>query len=269
MSAYLIYDMAFQLHASSLWDSLVVTGGTKSMVMKKLISIVMLLTLSMAVYAQNDVTKFLGIPVEGTKAEMIQKLKAKGFQKPITTDALVGEFNGEKVNVFVVMNRKSKVCRIMLADVNLVDKDGIKSRFNRLCRQFANNPKYISMKNYSIGEGEDVTYEIAVHKKRYEAIFYQRPTVIDSATIQREIRPILLSRYTEAQLANPTREIQADIQGVFNEHVMRSCLGRPVWFMVSEYDGKYYITMFYDNMSDQKTTKSLYNRTSRANGDDL
>lgn len=35
---------------------------------------------AVALYAQDRVvTRFLGIPVDGTKAEMIQKLKAKGF----------------------------------------------------------------------------------------------------------------------------------------------------------------------------------------------
>lgn len=47
--------------------------------MKKFLSVVLMLTLSVAMYAQKDVTKFLGIPVDGTKSAMIQKLKAKGF----------------------------------------------------------------------------------------------------------------------------------------------------------------------------------------------
>ena len=47
--------------------------------MKKII-IVMLLFVSMVANAQKDVTKFLGIPVDGLKPAMMQKLKAKGFQ---------------------------------------------------------------------------------------------------------------------------------------------------------------------------------------------
>lgn len=48
--------------------------------MKKLLSITMLLISSLFIYAQQDVTKFLGIPVDGSKSEMIQKLKAKGIR---------------------------------------------------------------------------------------------------------------------------------------------------------------------------------------------
>ena len=38
----------------------------------------LLLIVSTTVFAQKEVTKFLGIPVDGFKSEMIQKLKAKG-----------------------------------------------------------------------------------------------------------------------------------------------------------------------------------------------
>ena len=44
-----------------------------------LLSILMLFTVSIAMYGQREVTKFLGIPVDGNKSEMIRKLKEKGF----------------------------------------------------------------------------------------------------------------------------------------------------------------------------------------------
>ena len=47
--------------------------------MKRILLLLLLLTVSLAVYAQSNVTKFLGIPVEGTKSAMIQNLKTKGF----------------------------------------------------------------------------------------------------------------------------------------------------------------------------------------------
>ena len=45
--------------------------------MKKLALIITTLLLSVSVFAQEDVTKFLGIPVDGFKPEMIKKLKEK------------------------------------------------------------------------------------------------------------------------------------------------------------------------------------------------
>ena len=46
---------------------------------KKTILLFMLLILPVTFYAQNDVTKFLDIPIDGYKPEMVQKLKSKGF----------------------------------------------------------------------------------------------------------------------------------------------------------------------------------------------
>ena len=66
--------------------------------MKKTFSIVVLLIFSIVVYAQKDVTQFLGIPVDGSKSEMIKKLKDKGFKTvPWMEDVLTGECNGTEV----------------------------------------------------------------------------------------------------------------------------------------------------------------------------
>lgn len=46
-------------------------------------SFLMFLMLGVYAFAQKDVTQFLGIPVDGTKTEMVQKLKAKGFKYKI------------------------------------------------------------------------------------------------------------------------------------------------------------------------------------------
>lgn len=58
--------------------------------MRNLLTTAMLLVLTVATYAQKDVTKFLGIPIDGTRSAMIQKLKAKGFTYNSTYDYLEG-----------------------------------------------------------------------------------------------------------------------------------------------------------------------------------
>ena len=58
---------------------------------------------------------FLGIPVDGTKSAMIQKLKAKGYTYNATLDILEGEFNGQPVFISVV-TENNKVYRICLLD---------------------------------------------------------------------------------------------------------------------------------------------------------
>ncbi|MDR1552874.1 MAG: hypothetical protein LBS69_05365 [Prevotellaceae bacterium] len=213
--------------------------------------------LSLPLYAQKDVTQFLGIPVDGYKHEMIQKLKAKGFTvSPSNKDVLVGEFNGTKVNIHVVTNN-NKVYRIMVSDAISQGETDIKIRFNKLCQQFQNNEKYmpasLSESDYTIPEDEDISYEMSVKNKRYEAVFCQVPN-IDTAVIMKEFGSFLLTKYTEEQLSNFTEE---EVQKESIPYILDKIDKKSVWFMISELYGKYYITMFYDNE---------YNR---ANGEDL
>ena len=219
--------------------------------MKKLLSITMLLISSLFIYAQQDVTKFLGIPVAGSKSEMIQKLKAKGYtSSPLDKDVLVGEFNGADVNIHVVTNN-NKVYRIMIWDVNNIDETAIQIRFNRLCEQFVNNSKYSSLplEEYMIPDDEDISYEITVHKKRYEAVFYQKT---DETFMAKQIEAAF-PQYTKEQLANPSEELRAEIVNFVTQYISK----KAVWFMINERLGKYCITMYYDNE---------YNN---ANGEDL
>jgi hypothetical protein len=135
--------------------------------------------LSVSLYAQKDVTQFLGIPVDGTKSEMIAKLKAKGYtSNSLDKNILVGEFNGREVNIHIVTNN-NKVYRIMVIDAISQSEGSIKIRFNYLCQQFDNNKKYVSatLSDQTISEDEDISYEMSVNNKRYQAAFYQSPNI--------------------------------------------------------------------------------------------
>jgi hypothetical protein len=143
--------------------------------MKKILSVTFLLMLSVALHAQKEVTKFLGIPVDGSKSSMIQKLKNKGFVYDPSTDRLKGVFNGQRVNVYVVTNN-NRVCRIMVCDKNTCDEGQIKIRYNTLCRQFANNQKYVPLDAEELSESEDISYEMSVNNKQYQVAYAQLPT---------------------------------------------------------------------------------------------
>lgn len=140
--------------------------------MKRLSIVIVSLLMSMLCIAQNnDVTLFLGIPVDGTKSAMVQKLKAKGFTYDATLDMLEGEFNGQPVFISVV-TENNKIYRICIFDKNETTASQIKIRFNTLCRQFEKNGKYLPVNDYQeIGESEDISYEMLVHKKEYQAAF--------------------------------------------------------------------------------------------------
>lgn len=145
--------------------------------MKKILLSLTLLMLSVAMYAQNEVTKFLGIPIDGTKAAMIQKLKAKGFTYNAQLGLLEGTFNGENVYISILTN-KSKVWRIAVTDKTGRDEGQIKIRFNKLCQQFADNQKYYSLNGtQELSDDDDISYEMYAHHKQFEAIYYQLPYI--------------------------------------------------------------------------------------------
>lgn len=60
---------------------------------------------------------------------------------PSYPDVLTGRLNGHEVNIFVKTSN-NKVYRIMAADANTEKKHNIRIRYNKLIRQFANDPAY-------------------------------------------------------------------------------------------------------------------------------
>ena len=80
----------------------------------------------------------------------------------------------------------------MVCDVNTQDEGDIRIRFNRLCGQFENNSRYISLADdQTIPQGEDISYEMAVHSKKYDALFYQAPLEVDSAELANELQNMI------------------------------------------------------------------------------
>ena len=213
--------------------------------MKKLF-VFLLLLISMTATAQKDVTKFLGIPVDGSKTTMIQKLKAKGFVYNQKNDILTGQFNDYDVIISVVTNN-NKVSRIVVADKNEVDESNIKIRFNKLCGQFERNKKYVSTEDQRIPDDEDISYRMIVDKKRYEAIFYKIPETFDSLTMAKEVGDIVLSRFKKEELDNPTEEILNELEELKRDYSLNLLSKSPVWFLIDEVYGKYRIIMYYDN----------------------
>lgn len=228
--------------------------------MKRLLVLLLLAATVVSASAQRDVTKFLGIPVDGTKAEMKRKLIEKGFTptKEQGYDNLEGEFNGRDVYVYIVTNN-NKVYRIMVSDVKLSDEAEIKNRYNKLVGQFERNERYVTPEDYWIPDEEDISYEMNVHKKTYQTAYFQCSSMEqeDILTLRNEVRSEMLKKYTEEQLENPTEEINSEADAIERELIIERFQNKLVWFRIRQLDGKYYILMFYDN---------VYNQ---ANGEDL
>lgn len=231
------------------------------MKIKLLLAVTALFSVSILVNAQiqitSTVTKFLGIPIDGTKRGMVQKLIDKGYDYNDDYDCLEGEFNGYNVRIHVVTNN-NKVYRIMVEDAYSVSETDIKIRFNRLCQQFSNNQRYFSIEDYKISEQENISYEMRVNNKRFEASFYQIDQAIDSITIKKEMQGLVYNKYGNNKNIddlddNEKTEVFVD----YLTHFIEKFSKNSVWFMINENYGKYKILMYYDNLHNQ------------ANGDDL
>ncbi|MBR3572009.1 MAG: hypothetical protein IKN99_01980 [Bacteroidales bacterium] len=227
--------------------------------MKNISLLIVVLLVSIVSFAQNDVTKFLGIPVDGTKSDMIQKLKTKGFTYDAVNDVLHGQFNGRKSNIYIATN-KGKVCRIMVCDDIGISEAEIKIRFNNLCRQFENNEKYIHrdlLGSYEIGEDVDISYEMLVHNKRFQAAYYQISENDNDSTDLMKFLENVQNHYTEEELENLSEEEAKMMLNQFWDSLNRPSLHKSVWFMISRNFNRYNINIYYDN------------ELNMANGEDL
>lgn len=213
--------------------------------LKKIIQIFILLILPVGVYAQKDVTQFLDIPVDGYKPEMIEKLKSRGFTiNRQSEDILNGEFNGTKVNILIGTNN-NKVWRIAVFDEYPTDETNIKIRFNNLIQQFSNNNRYTeqadsTLVKYTIPKDEDISYEINVNNKRYEAVFYQKSLKYDSL-INESANLIAKDTLNDNEKEKFKNLIAETLEESLNS------LNKQVWFMIKEEYGKYRILIFYEN----------------------
>ena len=219
--------------------------------MRKLILLTILFIYSISLIARNDITKFLGIPIDGTKSEMIKKLKEKGFKVSIQDrDALVGEFNGEDVKLYIVTDN-NKVWRICVFDELTRDEEQIKIRYNKLCSQFENNEKYLAGllndTTYIITDDEDISYNITVNKKKYNATYFQK--------IDQKFYPKLI----EVKNKESEQLTEEEISILYSDalKMYENLSNKIVWFTIDKYGSGYRILMYYDN---------LYNRS---NGEDL
>jgi len=228
--------------------------------MKRLMTCLTMAFFAITMFAQKDVTTFLGIPIDGYKPAMRQKLIAKGFvpKKTQNSECFEGEFNGTDVQIFIGTNN-NKVYRLMISDVNSRSEADIKIRFNNLVRQFKNNDRYISTDDYIISDSEDISYEMMAHDKVYQAIFYQLPVIekLDTLALREQVKKEMLKKYSQEQLDNPTEEISKESENIAARIGIDLITKKPVWFRIFESYGKYSISMYYDNE---------YNK---ANGEDL
>lgn len=214
--------------------------------MKRFITLFTTFLVALSLSAQTKAPiSFLGIPVDGTKANMVKAIEDKGFEHIKTRsgeDVLIGDFNGTKSNIYVHTTR-NKVDRVMVAYAEPVSESQIKIHYNNLLKQFQNNSKYMELvDNELIPEDEDIDYEISVHKKQYNASFIPN-----------------LTEEERLEIAVATKDMDHDDTTQYIYKMIMEKANGVVWFTISKNSGydKFEICIFYDNTLNQAHGEDL------------
>lgn len=217
--------------------------------MKKLCLIFLIcLSSSFISLAQQDVTQFMGIPVDGTKNQMIRKLEAKGFERLYyDSDVLTGEFNGHDVTIFIDTNN-GKVSRLIVLYAKDVSERVVKTLYNNLCYQFANNNKYLGMPIEEIPDGENIAYEMSVNGKEYTGLLLQKSIGWGVGDYPENIVSIIKDKYSEEYIDNHPEEIKKEVERLYDVE-MQITSNKIVWFTIikGEYSDEYSIAIYYQN----------------------
>ena len=263
--------------------------------MKKAILITLLACFCVVCMGQNEgALTFLGIPIDGTEAQFTAKLRKKGFTYNSAYESYKGQFNGKSVDVYIHTNH-NLVDRVYVA-FPYNSEEGIRGEFNKLLSQFKDNGKYVDLSmNTEIPSDEDISHEISVNKKRYQASysyfnFDRDPLEFMNALIDKfdeflmpeqiaelkatikttmeapedereEIQAKMMAELQQLGL-NQSGDENADQEKAFRFLLtfmdgLKSLADGEVWFMIHENYGRYYIGLYYDNLHNQAHGEDL------------
>lgn len=239
--------------------------------MKRLITTLLLVLSTLFVAAQNNnagTLKFLGIPIDGTKENMIAQIKAKGFTYSTYEDCLKGQFNGKDVEIYVVTNH-NVVDRIYVA-YPLESESQIITEYNILLGQFNRNKKYIAIQdNAKIPSDEDLSYEMTVNNKKYGASFsYVSPDLFSEEEIDQIHQLVDKVKGMSSDEVQAMGQAMADslqtnaVQPSIEDTMamlqkLMSLVSGNVWFTIHERYGKYQIGIYYDNLKNRPDGEDL------------
>ena len=99
---------------------------------------------------------------------------------------------------------------------------------------------------------------MTVHNKRYQASYYQITQLFDSVEIANSTKNFLAKEYGGIEkISDLSEDEQLLAYAKVIQHIADMYSDNSVWFMITEYQGRYGIVLYYDN------------RKNQANGDDL
>ena len=224
--------------------------------------------IALAQSTTTGVLKFMGIPIDGTKEEVIAQLENKGFRYNSLKGCHTGEFNGTTVDISVVTNH-DLVYRICVIYPQQPEHEII-PEFNVLLSQFNRNKKYFALsKNPPIPTDEHITYERLTNHKEYSAHFaYISPDLFSekeadqlrelmgkaSEMSQEEINSMVQSMM-ESWVEDKSKITEDEALAIYQR--LSSILHGKVWFTIVEGLAQYNIVIYYDNVKNQPNGEDL------------
>lgn len=238
--------------------------------------------------------KFLGIPIDGSESQFAERLLDKGFTYSRIYECYKGEFNGKPVDVYLHTNH-GRMDRVYVSFPYTSEGD-VKVEYNNLLSQFEKSGKYLAAEaNKTLTDKDDISHEIAVNSKRFQASFHYLDPDKDPKDFMNTFLDNFSDLLTEEQLAKLKEVSQkaldtpdADLEtrqaemmkemeesGLFKNDNnkpdpeqavrflkalldgMNSAIDGTVWFMIHEYNGKYQIGLYYDNIHNRPHGEDL------------
>ena len=199
----------------------------------------------------SDALKFLGIPVDGSKEQMYNRLKEKGFSGYSWEEYMEGIFNGEKVRVYIGTNH-GIVDRIKVVFPYTEERLN-KVKYNTLISRFGRNPKYTELRdNKIIPENEDISQEIVLHDKVYDSVYYFLRSDVNANSWKEDFFREYNARYKKPLSGLTQIEIE-EVLFSLPKRISDSVTG-IVWFTLPDYNK---IELFYDNLKNRPRGEDL------------
>ena len=126
-----------------------------------------------ATASAQETVDFMGVPINGTKAELFAQLKEKGFRETDKPNLLVGQFDDLSVEVIALDNSRDQVYEIDLRHEMGNDEALAIEWYNSLLLKFRNDPKYNDSYSELIPDGEPISEKLRSNTHLYTACFTQ------------------------------------------------------------------------------------------------
>lgn len=202
--------------------------------------------------SNENVFKFLGIPIDGTKEAMISALKENHFNQHYSGDYLTGIFNGEDVRLYIGTNH-GIVDKITVEYPDYSRSNDARVKYNNLLSRFNRNTKYVCINpRKDIPIDEEIGLNLLGNSKYYDAVyFFLQPNVNASEWIPRfkqeyqrhykkSLEGISYEEIEEALFCLPT-ELSEAVSGI-------------VWFTISS---PFRISINYINLNNRPHGEDL------------